>query len=139
MKEIDGDSLFSIFENGDQEVFNELYYASDINNSFIALGTLIRGVDNYILIDKIYRNRYGKDYDAFKDKLKLRYFLGLIAYLKCVNNFDNETARALLDEFGESCVIYNFQELLSFFEQQEEYEKCILLKKYLDIFLKNKL
>jgi len=139
MKEIDEDSLFSIFENGDQEVFNELYYASDINNSFIALGTLIRGVDNYMLIDKIYQNRYGKEYDNFKDKLKLRYFLGLMNYLKSVSKFNNETAKELFDEFGESCVICNFQELLSFFEQQEHYEKCVLIKKYLDIFIKNKL
>lgn len=139
MKELDGDSLFSIFENGDQEVFNELYYASAMNNGFIALGTLIRGVGNYVLIDKIYQNRYGKEYDIFKDKLKLRYFLGLISYLKSVNNLDDELAQEILDEFGESCVIYNFQELLYFFEQQEQYEKCVLIKKYLDIFLKNKL
>lgn len=139
MKEIDGDSLFSIFENGDQEVFNDLYYASELNNSFIALGTLIRGVDNYILIDKIYQNRYGKEYDAFKDKLKLRYFLGLMNYLKSISFLSNETAIALLDEFGESCVLYNFQQILYFFEQQEQYEQCVLIKKYLDIFIKNKL
>jgi len=139
MKSLDGDSIFSIFVNIDQEEFNDVKSLENPPSNFLLMGTVIRGVDNYFLLDQLYTNRYGERYFSVKDILKLKYFIQLRNYLRRINQFELKTASLLVDEFGKSTIVYVFQYLLSYFEEQEYYEDCIIVKKYFDIFTQNSL
>lgn len=139
MKELDGDSLFSIFEKGDEDIHRDSHYKIQLDSSFILLGTVIRGVDNYFLIDQLYTNRYQERYLSVKENLKLKYFIRLVKVLQRITEFDSKTASMLVDEFGETTIIYVFQYLLSYFEENEYYEICVVLKKYFDIFTEKSL
>ena len=139
MKELDGDSLFSIFEKGDEDIHRDSHYKIQLDSSFILLGTVIRGVDNYFLIDQLYTNRYQERYLSVKENLKLKYFIRLVKVLQRITEFHSKTASMLVDEFGETTIIYVFQYLLSYFEENEYYEICVVLKKYFDIFTEKSL
>lgn len=139
MKGLDGDSLFSIFDTPHHEVFEDSRTVGTQVSNFIVMGTVIRGVENYFLIDQLYANRYKDRYFSVRDSLRLKYFIQLVDYLQRVKEFDSKTASMLLDEFGVAAIVYAFQHLLTFLEELEMYERCILVKKYLDIFLEDSL
>lgn len=134
MKRLDRDSLFSIFEKGDEQIYKDLGIEDQLDNTFVLFGMVVKGVENFYIIDQMYLNRYGESYDSVRDSIKLKYFTVLVNYLRRVGQFDSYTAHAVLDEFGQSAITYSLEHLLYFFEQKEYYENCALVKKYLDIF-----
>lgn len=139
MKDLDGDSLFSIFDRGDEEVYTDTKQNVDLSDNALLMGMVIRGVDNYFLLDKIYFNRYGEYYLSVKEKIKLKYFIRLLEYLTRVNEISLETISYIVDEFGLKAIIYSFQSMLSLFEEKEMYEDCVVVKKYLDLFQESSL
>ena len=136
MKKLNSDDLFNIFSVGDEEVYKEHKVEDLLDNSFILLGMAIRGVENYFIIDKIYANRYGKDYDSVRDSIKLKYFNGLVNYLERINLSQSDTLLELLDEFGPQAIKYALEELLEFYEEREYYEKCAIIFKFYNLFFK---
>lgn len=139
MKDLDGDSLFSIFDRGDEEVYTDTKQNVDLSDNALLMGMVIRGVDNYFLLDKIYFNRYGEYYLSVKEKIKLKYFIRLLEYLTRVNEISLETISYIVDEFGLKAIIYSLQSMLSLFEEKEMYEDCVVVKKYLDLFQESSL
>jgi hypothetical protein len=139
MKDLDGDSLFSIFDRGDEEVYTDTKHNVDLSDNALLMGMVIRGVDNYFLLDKIYFNRYGEYYLSVKEKIKLKYFLRLLEYLKSVKDLSLETISYTRDEFGFNAIVYSLQSMLSLFEEKEMYEDCVVIKKYLDLFKESSL
>lgn len=139
MKDLDGDSLFSIFDKGDEEIYTDLNHNVDLSDNALLMGMVIRGVDNYFLLDKIYFNRYGEYYLSVKEKIKLKYFIRLLEYLTRVKDISLETISYIVDEFGLKAIVYSFQSMLSLFEEKEMYEDCVVVKKYLDLFQESSL
>ena len=139
MKDLDGDSLFSIFDRGDEEIYTDTKQNVDLSDNALLMGMVIRGVDNYFLLDKIYFNRYGEYYLSVKEKIKLKYFIRLLEYLTRVNEISLETISYIRDEFGLKAIIYSLQSMLSLFEEKEMYEDCVVVKKYLDLFQESSL
>ena len=127
MKDLDGDSLFSIFDRGDEEVYTDTKHNVDLSDNALLMGMVIRGVDNYFLLDKIYFNRYGEYYLSVKEKIKLKYFIRLLEYLTRVNEISLETISYIVDEFGLKAIIYSLQSMLSLFEEKEMYEDCTVV------------
>ena len=74
-----------------------------------------------------------------KERIKLKYFLGLMKYLDRIDLLSVDTAMHLEDEFGGQAIKYALEEMLQFFEQVERYEECVIVKKYFDIFFDKKL
>jgi len=139
MKKIDSDNLFSIFSVGDEELYKEHGVEDALQNPFILLGMVIRGVANYYLIHQIYERSFRKEYESVRESLKLKYFLTLVGYLERLEELQDNTLVDILDEFGQKAVYFAFSKMLSFLEEQELYEKCIIVKKYSDLFLSKKL
>jgi len=100
---------------------------------------VIRGVENYFIIDQLYQNRYEKQYELVREKIKLKYFSGLMEYLRRIGTIPADTLYIIEDEFGGQAIKYALEEMMQFFEQIEYYEQCIVLKKYFDIFFNKKL
>ena len=136
MKKLDSQNLFKAFSlEGDS--LNELPVIPD--DSFILFGTVLKGVESFYLIDQLYQMRYKDQYELVREKIKLKYFSGLMKYIHRIDNISVDTVLYIEDEFGEQAIQYALEEMLQFFEQIEYYEECIILKKYFDIFFDKKL
>lgn len=136
MKKLNSNDLFDIFSQGDEAVYRENHVEGILDNSFVLFGMVVRGVENYFIIDKIYSNRYGKDYDSMSDSIKLKYFNGLLGYLERINLSQSDTVLELVNEFGPQAIKYALEEMLEFYEEKEYYEKCAIIFRFYDLFFK---
>ena len=136
MKKLDSKGLFDIFSQGDEAIYKEHGAQDVLDNSFILFGMVIRGVENYYIIDRIYTYKMGKDYDSVRDSIKMKYFNGLVYYLERIDVLQSDTVIELIDEFDYQPIKYALEELLQFYEEKEMYEKCAIIFKFFDIFFK---
>ncbi len=139
MKRLDSKSLFDIFDAGDEEVYEQHGVQDILDNSLVLFGMAIRGVDNFYLIDQMYANKYQNEYVEVRDSIKLKYFTGLMKYLVRIDDIPLDTVSILQDEFGEEAIDYSLNEMLQVFEQDEQYELCSIIAKYLHLFSVKKL
>jgi hypothetical protein len=133
MKKLDSKGLFDIFSQGDEVIYHEHGIPEALDNNFVLFGTVVRGVENYFIIDKIYSYKFGEEYDSVSDSIKMKYFNGLINYLERIDVSQSDTLKDLLDEFEPQVIKNVLQELLDFYEQKEVYEKCAIIFKFFDI------
>lgn len=139
MKKLDTNQLFNIFQIGDEEVYSEHQSENVLDNTFVLFGTVVKGVENYYIIDQLYEKRYGQQYDCVRDSIKLKYFIGLMRYLERIEEIPEVTIVSLQDEFGLQSINYALQEILDLFIEEEYYEKCIILSKFQQLFSLNQL
>jgi hypothetical protein len=133
------DQLFGMFSQGDSEVFKENGVEEVLDNSYILIGMVVKGVENYYIIDQIHLNRFGESYLSVREKIRLKYFLGLLEHLERVDGLPLDTVIELRDEFGEQAILYAFQEMIDCFLAIEYYEKCAIIQKYIELFSTQKL
>ena len=136
MKKLNSDDLFNIFSIGDEEIYKEHKIEDLMDNTFILFGMVVRGVENYFIIDKMYANRYQERYDSVRENIKLKYFNGLINYLERVKVLQVDTVEELKDEFGPQAIKYALEEMLEFYKELEMYEKCAIIFKFYELFFK---
>ena len=136
MKKLDSKELFDIFSQGDEAIYTEHGVDEVLDNSFVLFGMVVRGVENYFIIDKIYSYKFGQEYDSVSDSIKMKYFNGLLLYLERIDITQGDTLGDLLDEFEPQVVKNVLQELLDFYEEKEMYQKCAIIFKFYDIFFK---
>lgn len=129
-----------------QNVFSVFFVEQDIqdtpqshNNAFILFGTVVKAVENFYILDQMYQTRDNEQYKLNREKIKLKYFLGLMKYFDRIDLLSVDTVMHLEDEFGGQAIKYALEELLLFSEQIEYYEQCVVIKKYFDIFFDKKL
>lgn len=139
MKRLDSESLFNVFLQGDEEVYKEHNVEEILDNSFVLFGMVVKGVENFYIIDQLYKNRYGEQYERIRESTKLKYLLGLMRYLERIEVIPSDTLHILQEELGLQAINYALEEMLGFFEEIEYYEQCSLLKKYFDLFMEKKL
>lgn len=139
MKKLNTNQLFDIFLIGDEEIYKEHQAEDVLDNSFILFGTVIKGVENYYIIDQLYQKKYGEQYDSVRDSIKLKYFIGLVRYLERIEEIQEDTLHIIEDEFGLQAIDYALQEMLDLFIEVEHYEKCIILSKFQRLFSLNQL
>ena len=136
MKKLNSDDLFNIFSIGDEEIYKEHNIEDMMDNTFILFGMVVRGVENYFIIDKMYASRYQERYDSVRENIKLKYFNGLVNYLERIKALQSDTVMDIEDEFGLQAIKYALEELLEFYKELEMYEKCAIIFKYYQLFLK---
>ena len=137
MKDLNAESLFNIFKQGDEEIYNEYGLDDILNSSVTLIGTVIKGVENYYIMDQMYIARYHGNYDRIRASIKLKYFEGLIVYLNRVSIANSDSISIIRDEFEDQAISYAFDSLLEFYEELEMYERCsVILKIYQSIFEK---
>jgi uncharacterized protein (UPF0305 family) len=136
MKKLNSDDLFNIFSVGDEEIYKEHRIEDIMDNTFILFGMVVRGVENYFIIDKMYANRYQERYDSVRENIKLKYFNGLVNYLERIKDIKVVTVEELKDEFGPQAIKYALEEMLEFYKELEMYEKCAIIFKFYQLFFK---
>jgi len=133
MQPLDPHSLFSIFEQGDEEVYKENGVEDVLNNPYVLIGMVVRGLENYQLIDMMYLRSYPEQYKNVRETVKLKYFTNLYKYLTRIDVDKFETRYTIGEDYDSQDVLYRLDDMLYFFEDLEMYEKCATIKKYMDL------
>jgi hypothetical protein len=139
MKKLDTNQLFDIFQMGDEEIYKEHQAEDVLDNSLVLFGMVIKGVENYYIIDLLYQKKYQEQYDSVRDSIKLKYFIVLVRYLERIGEIPEDTLYIIEDEFGLQAIDYALQEMLDLFIEVEHYEKCTVLSKFQRLFSLNQL
>lgn len=139
MKKLDTNQLFNIFQMGDEEVYREHQVEDVLDNCFVLFGMVVKGVENYYIIDQLYQKKYGEQYDCVRVSIKLKYFIGLVRYLERIEEIPEDTLHSIVDEFGLQAIVYALQEMLDLFIEEEYYEKCTTITKFQQLFSLNQL
>lgn len=139
MKKLKADSLFSIFEKDDREIYSEHGMEYLMEDATTLIGMVVKGVENYYLIDNMYSSRYPEEYTSVRKSIKLKYFIRLVKYLERVKDIPSGTVEDVIEEFSQNAIYYAFTEMMNTFIEEEYYENCIIVKNYLELFSLQKL
>lgn len=133
MNKLDPNTFFSIFEANDELVYKEHEVEDLLNNPYVLIGMVVRGLENYNIIDMMYLKSYPEQYQNVRDIVKYKYFNNLYKYLTRINSITDLDKFKVGDSFDKNSVLFGFSTLLSFYEEVEEYEKCAVIKSYMDL------
>lgn len=136
MQPIDPNTLFSIFEQGDEQVYKEHGMEDALNNPFVLMGMVLRGVENYHMMDMMYLKQYPGPYKKIRSLTKYKYYNKLYSYLTRINSTNFDKIYKIGESFDRKDVDYCLDHLRVYFEKLEEYEKCAVIKRYIDLLSK---
>ena len=118
MNKLDPHTLFSLFEQGDEEVYKEHGVQDTLHNPYVILNMVSRGIDNYAIMDMLYMKNYPENYKNVRDDVKLKYFTKLYLYL---DRLVVEDIKAIKYVIGESYdlpnIVKRLDDLRIFFEK----------------------
>lgn len=132
MKKLSTHDIFSIFDLDDDQT--QTRRTKDTDECFVALSTLISGVENYYLLDHMYLNRYGQSYIDVRQSLQVKYLSKLLKYVDRYDDIPLNTVHGIVDKFGEGSISFALNDMLECFLQVEDYQKCATLDKLMKIF-----
>jgi hypothetical protein len=135
MNQLDPHTLFSIFEQGDEQVYKEHGMEDTLNNPFVLMGMVLKGLENFTLMDLMYTRHYGQDYKRVKPTIKHKYYNKLFSYLQRIDSTKFETIHRIGESFDREAVNSSLATLLIYYELIEEYEKCAVIKRYMDLLV----
>lgn len=130
MQSLNPHTLFSIFEQGDEEVYKEHGIEDALKNPYVLMGMVMRGVENYFLMDIMYLRQYPEQYKNVRAAVKAKYFTNLYNYLTRIDSTKFETFYKIGESFEKDEVSLALDTLRLYFEEVEEYEKCAVIKRF---------
>ena len=136
MQPIDPNTLFNIFEQGDEQVYKEHGMEDALNNPFVLMGMVLRGIENYHMMDMMYLKQYPGPYKKIRNLTKYKYYNKLYSYLTRINSTNFDKIYKIGESFDRKDVDYCLDHLRVYFEKLEEYEKCAVVKRYIDLLSK---
>lgn len=139
MQKLDPQSLFSIFEQGDEDIYREHNVEELLQNPYVLIGMVLTGVENFYLIDSMYLIRHPEEYSRVRRNVKIKYYSKLFGYLSRINIKEFSPPYSIGRDFEVDKALDALADLLFFFESIEEYEKCITIREYIDLLLDKKL
>ena len=136
MNKLDPHTLFSLFEQGDEEVYKEHGVEDTLKNPYVLLNMVSRGMENYAVMDMIYMKNNYKNYDKVRSNVKYKYFTKLFGYLERLDLEDIKAAKFVIGEsYDLSTLVHNLDLLRKYFEEFELYERCLVIKNTIDSIL----
>tara|TARA_R110000822_G_scaffold7354_7_gene30088 strand:- start:7067 stop:7498 length:432 start_codon:yes stop_codon:yes gene_type:complete len=139
MNKLDPHTLFSIFEQGDEQVYKEHNVLGVLDNPYVLIGMAVTGVENFALIDQMYLLRYAEDYAKVRSKIKYNYYTKLYTYLTRVKLDELGDEYKVGEDYEISRSIDAILDIQIYFQQSEEYEKCKVIKQFSDLLIDLKL
>jgi hypothetical protein len=129
MNKLDPHTLFSLFEQGDEEVYKEHGVESALKNPYVILNMVSRAVENYSIMDMLYTKNHGKAYKNVRLEVQYKYFNKIYLYLE---RLDVSNVKIRNYGIGESYdlenIVVGLDVLRQYFEDLEKYEKCAIIK-----------
>ena len=135
MQPIDPNTLFSIFEQGDEQIYQEHGMEDQLQNPFVLMGMVLRGIENYHMMDMMYMQRYPAHYKKVRNLTKYKYLNKIYGYLQRIDNTSFKEIYKIGESFDIEDVMRGLNYLRLFYERLEEYEKCAVVKRYIDLLL----
>ena len=135
MQPINPHSLFSIFEQGDEEVYKEHGVEEHLENPFVLMGMVLRGIDNYHLMDIMYMRQYPEQYKGVRKVTKYKYYNKLLSYLTKIDSTNFDTIYKIGESFETGQAFIGLDTLRKYYESIEQYEKCAIVKRYQDLLI----
>ena len=135
MHKLDPHTLFSIFEQGDEEVYKEHGELEVLKNPFVLMNMVMRGLENYQLMCLMYLKNYPKQFKRVEPTIKYKYYNKLYNYLLRINLKSIESIYTIGDSFEKKQVGDALNELLRYFESIEQYEKCGKIVEYIQMLV----
>ena len=133
MKKIDPKNIFSLFEASDEEILRNEGHEELLKDDGVLLGMVVNGIENYAFLNEIYTSKYGNHYLDHADRIQYRYFDKMYSYLAEIKFNKLEPLLGIVDFLGEGTIFVSLEELLEFFVDYEEYEKCAKIKHSMEI------
>lgn len=133
MNDLDPQAVFKVFSSDDTEIYKEYKVAYELNNPYVLMETVVRGVENFYRLDKLYTKRHKKKYKDIKPEIMFKYFQKLYKYLEKIPIRYHE---AIFEYHNKSSIKRSMNALkiiLDYFLQIEYYEKCTLVQNLYNI------
>lgn len=134
VKKLHTSDIFSIFTKQDSDIPQYSQVLSVSNSDFIVIGSVIKQIENFYLLEQILRNRY--DYipqDKFND-VQLQYFTTAVEPMIQLHNIQQSTIDSIIAEFGSNHVCVILQKAIDVFVEHECYEICSKINKIITLF-----
>jgi len=135
MQPLDPHTLFTIFEQGDEEIYKEHGIKDALQNPFVLMGMVLRGIENYQLMDIMYMRQFPEQYKEVRSITKYKYFNKLYGYLNRIDTTKFDSVHSIGESFDVKNIERSLNVLRLYYEDLEEYEKCATIKNYLDLII----
>ena len=135
MNKLDPHTLFSIFEQGDEEIYIEHGQQDVLKNPFVLMGMVLRGLENYRLMALIYHRKYPEMFERQEGHIKHKYYNKLYGYLNRIDIRQLEIAYHVGESYSRDEISLALDELTNFFIKVEEYEKCAKIVQYKELLV----
>ena len=135
MQKLNPHTLFSIFEKGDEEVYKEHGAEDLLENPFVLMGMVTRGLENYEMMRMLYLKNYPKEFIKAEPTIKHKFYNKLFNYLLRINLNSIETIYTIGDSYDKKSTSTALNTLLSYFESIEQYEKCQSIVTYIQMLV----
>jgi hypothetical protein len=135
MNKLDPHTLFSIFEQGDEEIYKEHNVLGVLDNPYVLIGMVVTGVENFALIDGMYLLRYEEKYAKVRDDIKYKYYVKLFGYLQRLENSSIEEVYTIGEDYELSRSIDALLDLQIYFQELEDYEKCEVISRFSNLLI----
>ena len=139
MNQLDPHTLFSIFEQGDEEVYKEHNISDVLKNPYVLIGMAVAGVENFNLIDRMYLLKYPEEYIRVRNNIKKKYYNKLYTYLTQVNLDELGDEYKVGEDYEIDRSIDSILDIQLYFQDLEEYEKCEVVQQFSDLLIDIKL
>ncbi len=137
MKSLDKNTLFSIFEAGDEEIYKEYDMEGVLENPYVLMGMVLSGIQNFELMNLMFSRNFPKEYKNVSHKIKYKYYCKLFGYLTRIDLNRLEEIYTIGESYPKQDVFEGLDELRVYFESLEQYEKCSTIKQYQDHLIYN--
>ena len=133
MKELSTNKLFDIFSITDEEVYEEHHQGDVMRNPFVLMGMVLRGLENWVMLDMMYTKKYPKQYSSVRNKIRNKYNDRLMGYLDRIDWKKYETIHSIGESYDRREIENGMNHLIKYYEKLEDYEKCAILVEYLNL------
>lgn len=133
MQNLDPKNLFSIFEQGDEQVYQEHNVQELLQNPYVLMGMVLRGLENFQLMDLMYTRNYPKEYKLKRPEIRYKYYNKLFSYLERIDWSDDHSVYKVGTSYDLIETSKGLNEMIYYYEKLEHYEKCAVLKNCLDL------
>ena len=135
MNKLDPHTLFSIFEQGDEEIYKEHNVLGVLDNPYVLIGMVVTGVENFTLIDGMYLLKYEEKYAKVRESIKYKYYVKLFGYLQRLEGSKIEEIYTVGEDYELSRSIDALLDLQIYFQELENYEKCKIINRFSDLLI----
>lgn len=101
------------------------------------MGMIVKGLENFDMMDMLYTKRYPEHYKNVRDMTKYKYYSKLYSYLERIDTKNFNEKYTVGDSFGRENCFVALENMLRYFEKIEQYEKCAVIKRYQTLLLES--